>query len=368
MNTLISYRPPLGTPIEQLVTPCLILDLDALEHNIGVIAKLYEKSNCKLRPHIKNHKCPEIAKMQIGAGGTVGGVCTAKVSEAEIMAESGIHDILIANQIVGVGKLARVASLAKRAIITIACDDVTNVINLSAAAVSEDAQINVLVEINTSLNRAGSRSLENAVLVAQKISTMPGLHFEGIMSHQVIDGTPNQAIRFAKANSDITLLLDAKAAIEKSGLSVKTVSTGETWSYDAVAHMPEVTEVQAGSYILLDTSYNYMTDFHIAAKVLGTITSVPRPGFATGDVSIEAMAFPKGLPIVERPEGVSVSRLTYEQTFLDFSDGINLGLNEQFILLPAHEDMMVNRWNQYIVVRNGIVEDVWEIKARGMVH
>lgn len=365
---MISYKPALGTPTEQLVTPCLILDLDALEHNIGVIAKLYRQSTCKLRPHIKNHKCPEIAKLQIEAGGTVGGVCTAKVSEAEIMVEAGIYDILIANQVVGAEKLARVASLAKRARITIACDDVINVINLSAAAVSENAQINVLVEINTSLNRAGSRSLENAILVAQKISTMPSLHFEGIMSHQVIDGAPNQAVRFDKANADVKLLLDAKEAIESSGLPVKTVSTGETWSYDAVAHIPEVTEVQAGSYILLDTSYNYMTAFHIAAKVLGTVTSVPRPGFATGDVSIEAMAFPKGLPMVESPTGVSVSRLTYEQTFLEFSEAVNLGLNDQFILLPSHEDMMVNRWNQYIVVRNGIVEDVWEIKARGMVH
>ena len=362
------YRPTPGTPIEELETPCLILDLDALEHNIGVIARLYQDAGCKLRPHVKNHKSPQIAHMQLRAGGTVGGVCAAKLSEAEVMVHAGIPNVLIANQVVGREKLARLASLALRAEMLVACDDSQNANDVSGAATAAGAEIGVLVEVNTSMARAGTRSQKEAVALAQHISRLPGLRFRGIMSHQVIDGAPDRETRFTKGRDDMQVVLDVKAAIESAGLPVETVSTGETWSYDVAVTVPGVTEVQAGSYILLDTSYAYMTEFCIAAKVLGTVTSVPRPGFAIGDVSIEAMASPKGLPWVETPAGVRVTRLNYEQAFLEFDEGADVKTGDRYTLLPAQEDMMVNRWDQYIAVRNGRVEDVWEIAARGMVH
>ncbi len=362
------YRPATGTPIEELETPCLILDLDALEHNIGVIARLYQDADCKVRPHVKNHKSPQIAHMQLRAGGTVGGVCAAKVSEAEVMVQAGIPNVLIANQVVGRDKLARLASLALRAEMLVGCDDSQNASDLSAAAVAAGAEIGVLIEVNTSMGRAGTRVAGDAVTLAQHINNLPGLRFQGIMSHQIIDGAPDREARFTKGRADMQVVLDVKAAIERAGLPVETVSTGETWSYDVAPTVQGVTEVQAGSYVLLDTSYAYMTDFRIAAKVLGTVTSIPRPGFATGDVSIEAMASAKGLPTIEAPAGVRVTRLTYEQTFLEFDEGVTVKAGDRYTLLPAQEDMMVNRWDQYIVVRNGKVEDVWDITARGRVH
>jgi D-serine deaminase-like pyridoxal phosphate-dependent protein len=362
------YRPAPGTPIEELETPCLLLDLDALEHNIGVIAKLYRDASCKLRPHVKNHKSPQIAHMQLRAGGTVGGVCAAKVSEAEVMVQAGISNVLIANQVVGYEKLARLASLALRAEILVACDNVQNASDVSGAGQAPPPQIWVLIEVNTSMGRAGSRSQEDAVALAQHISSLPGLRFQGVMSHQIIDGAPDRETRFTKGRADMQVVLAVKAAIERAGLQVETVSTGETWCYDVAPTVPGVTEVQAGSYALLDTSYAYMTEFRIAAKVLGTVTSIPRPGFATGDVSIEAMASPKGMPSIETPAGLRVTRLTYEQSFLEFDEGVALKPGDRYTLCPAQEDMMVNRWDQYIAVRNGKVEDVWDIAARGMIH
>src|SRR5262249_23147174 len=119
----MSGRPVPGTPVTELTTPCLVVDLDALQHNIAVVARQYRDTAVKLRPHVKNHKCPQIAHLQLSAGGTVGGVCAAKVAEAEIMVEAGIRSVLVANQVVTPGKIRRLASLARRADVIVAVDD-----------------------------------------------------------------------------------------------------------------------------------------------------------------------------------------------------------------------------------------------------
>ncbi|MFB3092265.1 MAG: alanine racemase, partial [Dehalococcoidia bacterium] len=129
-----AHQPLPGTPVEELDTPCLLLDMEALEHNIGVMANYYRDKAAKLRPHIKNHKSPALAHMQIRAGGTVGGVCVAKVSEAEVMVQGGIPQVLIANQVVTRDKIARLMALAKRADMLVACDDPRNARDLSEGA------------------------------------------------------------------------------------------------------------------------------------------------------------------------------------------------------------------------------------------
>ncbi len=359
------YRPVPGTPGEDLDTPCLILALDALEHNISVMAGYYRDRTCKLRPHVKNHKSPLIAHMQIRAGGTVGGVCAAKVSEAEVMVQGGIPQVFIANQVVTRDKIARLCALAKEADMLVACDDPRNVQDLSDGAQASGATLGVIIEVDTQMGRCGVRNIEDGLLLAQEIRRQPGLNFRGLMSHQTISPTLDRETRVLEGRRMIQKVLDLKELLERNGIPVEIVSSGETWSYDVAGDMPGVTEVQGGTYIVMEGHYSYMTDFKFAAKILGTVISTPRPGTAIGDVGIKAVATPRGLPKVEGLPGVTVQALHAEHTILRTEGDARLKVGDQFALIPGQQDIMMNRWDRYVAVRAGKVEAVWDIPGRG---
>ena len=170
----MNFRYPVpGTKLKDLDTPCLLIDLDAFEHNIQLMANFYRERTVKLRPHTKNHKSPLIAHMQIQAGGTVGGVCTAKVSEAEVMVQGGINQVLIANQIVTKDKISRLISLARRAEIIVAADDVRNVQDLADATQTAGVELGVIVEVDTQMGRCGVRTVEQGIEIAKAINSKP---------------------------------------------------------------------------------------------------------------------------------------------------------------------------------------------------
>jgi D-serine deaminase-like pyridoxal phosphate-dependent protein len=362
------YRPIPGTRLEDLDTPCLVIDLEALEHNFRLVAETYRDSTCKMRPHIKNLKTPVLAHMQMRAGGTVGGVCAAKVAEAEVMVEGGITDIFIANQVVARDKIERLCALAKQADIKVAIDDPRNLLALSEVAHAHGVTVGVVIEVDTSMHRAGVRQVSQGVDLAKLASTLPGIAFKGVMSHQTIPGQPNKETRLIEGRRFIQMCLDVKEAIEASGTPVEIVSTGESWTYDVARDIPGVTEVEGGTYALMSHSYSFMREFHMAAKILATIISTPRPGVAIGDVGMRALAAPGGvLPEVEGMPGVTVEALLPDHIVLH-SEGTPLKIGDKFLLSSGQQDVMVNRWDQFIAVRRGVVEAVWEIPARGCHH
>ena len=272
------YRPTPGTAMEDLDTPCLVIDMDALDHNMDVVADFYEGRSSKLRGHSKNHKTPAIALRQIRRGGTVGGVCSAKVAEAEVMVHGGVPSVFITSEVVGEKKIERLCSLASQAEMMVACDSAANAQALSNAAQAQGVELGVVIEMETGLRRCGVQDIEQGVTLAREVSGLPGLRFRGIMSHQVISGEPGPEERFAEGNRVVQGVIDLRDAIAGSGLPVEVVSTGETWSYDVAGDIPGVTEVQGGSYLLMETHYRYMTEFEYAAKILTTIISTPRRG------------------------------------------------------------------------------------------
>ncbi len=364
-----TYRPLVGTPLTDLDTPCLLADLDALEHNFRLIAATYRDTVCKMRPHVKNLKTPILAHMQMRAGGTVGGVCAAKVAEAEVMVEGGIDDIFIANQIVGRDKIARLCALAKQADMKVAIDDAQNLRDLSAGTRKHDVTLGVVIEVDTSMHRAGIRHVSQGVDLAQLATTLPGIAFRGVMSHQTLPGRPDNATRQVEGRRYMQMCLDVKDAIEAAGIPVEIVSTGETWTYDVAADLPGVTEVEGGTYALMSSSYNYMEAFQIAAKILGTIISTPRPGIALGDVGARALASPNGvLPAVEGMPGVRVEALHEAHIVLRTDGATPLHIGDQFLLHSGQQDITVSRWDHMIAVRQGIVEAVWDLPARGCHH
>lgn len=361
-----NYRPSAGTPVEELDTPCLVLDMDALDHNMEVMADYYQGSSSKLRGHSKNHKTPALALRQIQRGGTVGGVCAAKVSEAEVMVQGGIPRVFITSEIVAPRKIDRLCALARQAEMLVACENGDNAGDLSRAAVAQGVNLGVVIEQETGLRRCGIQNVEQGVSLAKTIHSLPGLTFRGIMSHQMMaQPSSNREDRVTEGRQLIQPVLDLKNAIEAAGIPVEIVSTGETWSYDVAGEIPGVTEIQGGTYLVMETGYAYMPDFHFAGKVLTTIISTPRPGAAVGDAGIKAVGSMKGMPLVEGQPGVVVESMDPDHAIFRVDDGVSLSIGDQILLIPGQQDAMVSRWDRFIGVRGGKVEAVWDIQARG---
>ncbi len=359
------YRPPPGTPIEDLDTPCLIIDMDDLDNNIDVIASTYAGTTAKLRGHAKNHKTPAIAHRQIRRGGTVGGVCAAKVSEAEVMVHGGIASVFITSEIVEPMKIDRLCSLADQAELLVACEQAANARDISKAATARGVEIGVVIELETGLRRCGVREIDQGVALAKEIASLPGLRFRGVMSHQTIPDMPDREDRAVEANRAIKGVIDLKDAIEGQGIPMDIVSTGETWSYDVAAEIPGVTEIQGGSYLMMETHYSYMTEFHYAGKILTTIISTPRPGIAIGDAGVRAVSSLSGMPTVFDRPGVTVETMDSDHSVFKTEAGASLKIGDQVLLIPAQQDAMVSRWDRFIGLRKGKVEVVWDIQARG---
>ena len=364
-----TYRPPVGTSIDDLDTPCLLLDLAAVEHNMNVVAETYRDTICKMRAHTKNLKTPVLAHMQIKTGGTVGGVCVAKVAEAEVMVEGGIEDIFITNQVVSEDKIVRLCSLAAKADMRVAIDNPENLRLLSKNASNDGVTVGVVIEVDTSMHRAGIRTVEAGVELAQLSQSLPGIAFKGVMSHQTVLGDLDRETRYIEGRHFMQMCIDMKEAIETVGIPVEVVSTGETWTFDVAADIPGVTEVQGGTYALMSNQYSYMEMFQTGVKVLGTVISVPRFGVAIGDVGYRALASPGGvLPSLEGHPEVSVDSLHEEHIVLRSQGSMPLSVGAKFLLYSGQQDMLVNRWDQFVAVRNGMVEAVWDIPARGCHH
>jgi 3-hydroxy-D-aspartate aldolase len=360
------YRPQPGTPVEELDTPCLILDMDALDHNMDVMANYYEGRHSKLRGHSKNHKTPAIALRQIRRGGTVGGVCAAKVAEAEVMVHGGVPSVFITSEVVAPPKIERLCTLAGQAEILVACDSEENARAISSAAAAQGVDIGLVIEQETGLVRCGVQESEAGVALARLIDSLPGLAFKGIMSHQMMsEPSSDREDRATEAHRLIQPVLDLREAVLAAGLPVEIISTGETWSYDVAGDMPEVTEVQGGSYLVMETGYEYMPDFQFSGKVLSTVISTPKAGVAVGDAGARAVGGLKGLPRVEGRPGVEAVDMDTDRTVFQVCEGVTLEVGEQVTLIPGQQDAMVSRWDRFIGVRRGVVEAVWDIQARG---
>ncbi len=360
----------IGTALDAVETPALVIELDAMEHNIRVIAVYYRDKRIRLRPHGKNHKCPAILAMQTAAGGTVGGVCCAKASEAEAFAQGGgTRNVLIANQVVDAKKIRRLAALARRVDVTVAIDDPAQLPLLAAGAQDLGATLGVIIEIDTMMGRGGVRTVHQALALAKAAHKTPGLSFRGVMSHQVPTvPMPDAATRRQEGSRYIDQVVAAKRAIEAADIPVAMVSTGETWTYDVAADNAEVSEIQGGTYIMMEVPYAYMREFRHAAKVMGRVVARPDAHTAIGDVPIDAIGAPNGPPSIDGLEGVRVEGIDHFGVTLRSDGDMPLAIGERFFLLTHQQDITMNRWERYLGIRDGRVETIFEATARGCVH
>ena len=361
------FKPP-GTPVELLDTPSLVVDLSALDRNIEAMHSFFRDRDAKLRPHVESHRCPAIARRQLDAGGTVGGITVTTVAQAELFSRSGFADIFIASMVVTPQKIDRLSALARQAKMTVAVDNAGNVSALSEAASNGGVTLDVVVDINTRLGRCGVEPGEPAVQLARAVAEADGLEFAGLMSYEgtiIEDGLEELA---AESRRWIQQVLDTREAVEQAGIDVKVVSVGGTYNYEIAGTMAGVTEVPAGSYALMDQRYlESGRPFEAAARVNSIVTSVPEPGTVITDAGQKAVGADTGLPGVEGIPGASVSSLSAEHGSLDLAsphDG-QVDLGDIVWLTPWDIGTCVNLHDYIFGVRDGRLEVVWDIAARG---
>jgi D-serine deaminase-like pyridoxal phosphate-dependent protein len=355
--------------IAALDTPALLVDLDVMDGNIARIAAACRARGVAWRPHVKAHKTPEIARRQIAAGAI--GVTCAKLGEAEVMADAGITDLLIANQIVGPTKIARLIRLRERADPIVAIDDPAHVAALAAGAPDPARPIRVVVEVDVGMNRAGVPPGEAAAKLAAEVARHAGLRFAGLMTWE------SQAVWIAdpveKARAVETALADlAKTAAicRDAGHPCTIVSCGGSGTFPFCIEQPGVTEVQIGGAIFSDVHYreHFHLDFPPALTLLATVTSRPTPTRIILDAGRKALPPDTAMPEPRRLPPVKALRFSAEHGIVELgspSDTPRIGDRVEFVV--GYSDMTVFLHDEIVAHRGGEIEAVWRIAARGMV-
>lgn len=369
-------RPPafLGQGAGDVETPALLVDLAALEANLAAMELAARRHGVALRPHSKAHKCSAIAQMQVARGAV--GVCCQKVSEAEAMVAAGIGDIYLSNQVLAAPKLARLANLARRARVALSVDSPEGIDAAAAAAQAAGSRLNVLVEIDLGEARAGVRPGRAATALAVRIAAADNLRFGGLhayrsLAQHALDATMRRRL-VADAVSSVAV---TKSCLAEAKLECSTVTGGGTGSYLLEAASGVFTEIQPGSYALLDARYEDQLaieappgDRFVRALTIATrVTSAVNPGRALVDAGSKAVETgTAGLPRVVSHMGVDYWCADDEHGRLRWSEGTNgPTLGEQVRLIPANVDPTINLHDWLVGTRGGVVEALWPIDARG---
>lgn len=352
-----------------LDTPVLWVDLDLLESNIAYMAGYFQAAGVSWRPHTKGIKVPAIAHQAIAAGAI--GVTCAKLAEAEVMAAAGITDILIANQIVGPMKAARLANLRRHADAKVAVDNPSNVAELGAAARNKGVEIGVLVEVEVGMHRAGVAPGLPALELSRLVSDTPGLRYEGLMAWEGhARGEPELEGRKPVIEEAVGLLVDSAERCRAAGLPVNIVSAGGTGTFYVTAFQPGITEIQAGGAIFGDVaSQSWGVETKPALFVRTQVTSRPVPERIIVDAGFKTLptwhATPQPVDLI----GVESTSMSAEHGTLRLAapnSEIRVGDTLDFVV--GYGDVTVCLHDQLVGIRDGIVEVVWPIQGRGKIR
>ncbi|HCL26717.1 MAG TPA: alanine racemase [Dehalococcoidia bacterium] len=360
---------PVGTPVEELDTPALVVDLEVMDRNIQTFQSYFKDTSVKARPVVTSHLCPQVARRQLDAGGTNGGIAVTTLGEAEVFAAAGFIDILLANLVVTRAKINRLCALAGQTSVGVAVDSPDNAEQLSQGAAAAGVELRVLVEIEAGMGRCGIAPGPDAVSLAQKVNNLPGLKFQGIMgSVPGPRGEDDPDQHRAKTTANLQVVLDAKEQIEQAGLPVETVSVGGTHCYAQAVGMAGVTEVRAGRYPLMDHRLkSFLPDLEPAAKVLASVISHPMEDMAVLDAGHKAMAPDQGRPILEGVPGGTASRFSAEHGVMELEGDARNKLNpgDKAWLVPYELGACVNQFDYIRATKDGKLEGFWPISARG---
>jgi 3-hydroxy-D-aspartate aldolase len=373
----VGYNIPamVGMDEADIQTPCLVLDLDALERNIIKMGQFAKDKNMRHRVHGKMHKSVDVALLQEKLGGSCG-VCCQKVSEAEAFVRGGIKDVLVSNQVRDPAKIDRLARLPKLGARAICCvDDLANIADLSAAAVKHGTQIECLVEIDCGAGRCGVQSTEDVVAIATAIDAAEGLKFAGLQAYQgAMQHLDDYQERKAKIEIAVAMVAEAVAALKSVGLECDIVGGGGTGSYYFEGESGVYNELQCGSYAFMDADYGRILDrdgkridqgeWQNALFLLTSVMSHAKADKAICDAGLKAQSVDSGLPVIFGRTDVEYVKCSDEHGVIADPDGV-LKVGDKLKLVPGHCDPTCNVHDWYVGVRNGKVDALWPITARG---
>ena len=347
--------------LDWIETPALIVDLDIFEENIRIMKGFVEEAGFILRPHYKSHKCPYIARLQIKEGAK--GITCAKLSEAEDLVFSGIEDVLIANQITQPSKIAQAAYLAGCCRLTVCVDCAVNIKALEAAASIQGTIIHCLVEYEVGMNRCGVATTEDFLALARQIDACTHLVFEGIqayaghLSHEM-----DYETRKNESEAVESRLKELKECLERVGLPAKEVSGNSTGTVEFCLRGSAFTEMQAGSYLFMDSSYGKMQlVFKNALFLLTQVISI-NPKRVVVDGGMKSISVDQAMPFFREYPGIPV-KLSEEHATMPNPGGIEMG--NRLLLIPGHCCTTVNLHDFIYLVRNGKVVDRVSVISRG---
>jgi D-serine deaminase-like pyridoxal phosphate-dependent protein len=356
------YLPAIGRRREELTTPALLLDVEAARANIRQMAQRLTGPT-RLRPHAKLHKSPQISKWQLEAGAI--GITVATVWEAAALAKEGILDLLIANQVVGDQKVQQAAETAREVSLMVAVDDCANADALSRAARQAGSQIGVLIDVDTGINRCGVRSAEEALEVAACVSRLSGLRLRGVTGyegHCVLE--PDRATRLRKARGAMDYLLGVVDRLARAGHPMDIVSAGGTGTYDITGMDPRVTEIQAGSYVFMDVGrLAIVPEFVPALTVLCTVVSRHETR-AVLDGGRKTVGSELALPRVVGCDAVTEA-INEEHLLIRLPADSPLRVGDTVTVVPGYAPTTVNLHQVYHVMKDGVVQEIWPVLARG---
>ena len=358
----------IGASLADLDTPALLVDLDAMEANIRDLVTSCRKHGVNWRPHAKCHKSVEVGKKLVAAGAM--GLTCAKLGEAEIFAQAGIRDLLVANLIVGPHKVRRLVALRKIADPIVCIDHIDQARPISEAMAAAGLRVRVVLEVNVGMNRAGILPGEPALALAKEVSKLPGIELAGLMAwegHLLL--IEDQGEKEHKIRAALGQLLQTRDMLLAAGLPCPIVSCGGTGSFHITVTQPGVTEVEAGGAIFMDAFYRHkcrVPGFQLALKVLATVVSRPAPERAIIDAGRKTMNMELAMPFVLGREDIQFVSMSAEHGVLKLAPSAqNLRIGERLEVIPGYSDLTNVLHNEFYAVRGGRVEAIWPLQGRG---
>ncbi len=367
---------PVAKPlaIDELSTPALLIDLDRMDGNLRKMADHARGKNVGLRPHTKTHKCPIIAKMQIDLGAV--GVCAAKVSEAEVMVAGGVGNVLITSPVVTAEKISRVVAVAKKSSgIQMVVDNATTIGDFNEAARAAGIVLRVILDLDTGTKRTGIAVGKPALALAQQIDKCDALRFDGLQAYAGhLMHVTGHAQRKSRSVATFSKAIDTQEMIEKVGIEVSVLTGGGTGTFDIDSDLESVTDLQVGSYLFMDAQYREIGDadsdvfdyFDPSLFVLVTAISQPVPDQITVDGGYKAFASDSVVPEFRDVSGLDYHWGGDEHGIVHLKEPSRpVKLGDKLPMIVSHCDPTVNLYDHYHIVRNGRVDELWPIAARG---
>jgi D-serine deaminase-like pyridoxal phosphate-dependent protein len=360
------YGQAIGRRREELITPALVLDIDAAQRNIDRMAsELRDMGSTTIRPHYKTHKSPDLARRQVRAG--AGGLSMATVWEAAVLASVGLDDLFVVNTVAHPAKIAMLAELARDHRILVAVDEAPNAAAHSAAAQQAGSVLGVLVEVDTGMDRCGADTAEEALALARHVIGLPGLRFEGITGYEGhCTLTPDRELRHERQREAMKHFIGVADLLEANGIPCPIRSAGgiATWSW--TASYPGITEIQAGTYVVMDNFHGRMVDgFEHSLTIAATVISRQSDKVIV-DAGNKSVADPADVTIVGHDH--KVFRFDEEHGIFSAAEGSSLKVGDSVALVPGYSPSTVNWYDAYHVVRDDVVVDIWPIIPRGPGH